>query len=216
MDLSDYVRALPEARKAFLSRLLIAPEPPDFRVHLDGSIKPLFAAQNRVPHPGGRPSGYTAEIARSVCAYMVCLDVGIAPALRHFGISRATAWRWRKSFAFFEYWVAESNAFNKRLRASKLDGVMKLKQVARRRTVTKGCFVSSRRSGFNESMVKSIKPGIRSTARELGVSPSTVIRWSRKYYHDFGAPLDRAFIAAKVDKLKRILKHPGFDKEQSR
>jgi len=198
---------LPEARKAFLYNLLGAPEPPDFREHLDASIQPLFASEERRRHPGGRPSGYSTDIARSICAYMVCLGTGIAPALRHHGISRTTGWRWRNEHAFFDLWVAKANGLNGSLGTFGIGGVMKRYKLSRRGTVSRGCFVSSRSCGFKVSMVKSIMPGIRSTARELGVSPSTVIRWSRKHYHEFGVFLDRIRVDAAVDKIKRKLNH---------
>lgn len=167
---------------------------------LDENIQPLFP--QKLPHPGGRPTKYTPKLAVQIGLLQLMGGFYFSDTLRIVGVSRWSARRWCWRYPLFRELMeliarcrkAWPHSFRRPVlhpRKRRLFGTLPARKTCGRPTL------------YRPEFVQHAKAGYRPTAREIGVSASTVHRWSKKYYDEFGVEIDLARLEEAAAKLER-------------
>lgn len=137
-------------------------------------------------HPGGRPTKYGKAVAIKIGLLQLTDGKTLAEALEICGISYSTVKRWRKRYPLF-------NAMMFTIRKGRLFYPEAFsRRVLTQRKRTEGGTLIRHKSRpmatlYRPEMVQWVQPSIRRTAKALGVSPTTIHRWSNLHYMEFGA-----------------------------
>lgn len=138
-------------------------------------------------HQRGRPNKYSVELLIQFGLLQVVGNPACkqAEALKLCNISRSTMKRWRRQNSAFDELLSIIQSGRKTL--PQLFPKRVLNRCACTRYETKKiCRPMCSRSGFSPCFANQVKSSIRKTAESLGVSPTTVFRWAKDHYREFG------------------------------
>jgi predicted DNA-binding transcriptional regulator AlpA len=159
-----------------------------------------------VNHNGGRPTKFSADLAIKFGLLQVSQGLSMREAMARCSISRWSVWRWGKRYSWFGVFLNTIRETRKRYPMWFCDGVLPHRK--RRLFGTRSWAVKvGRPTKYQPCFAQRVRPSVRQTAASLGVPRSTIHRWAKQHYLDFGVPLHLA--RAKED-IKKIERAAGF------
>jgi hypothetical protein len=157
-------------------------------------------------HSGGRPTKYSASLAVKIGQLQVQHGLSLRETMELCSISRWSVWRWGKRYVWFGVLLNTIREARKRYPSWFCDGVLPHRK--RRLFGTHSWAVKAGRpSKYQPSFARRVRPSVRQTAESLGIPRSTIHRWARQHFLEFGVPLNLA--RAKED-LKKLESAAGF------
>jgi len=203
---------LVSARKGLIEILRkLKAGPPPFSC-LDKNIEPLFP--EKLLHRGGRPTKYTRKLAVRIGLLQLVGGFYLSDALRIVGVSRWSAWRWSRKYPVFGEMIGMIRQCRRRWPERFRGPVLHPRK--RRLFGTRPWEIHrGRPSSYRTEFAQLAKAGTRSTAKAIGVSPSTVHRWSKEYYREFGAKIDLARFKGTVARLQGTAAMMGWSQQRT-
>ena len=180
-----------------------------------------------IPYPstqgrnrGGRPTKCSTSLALRLCLLQLLAGKSEDQALRLCGISLSTLKRWRRRHYYLDGLIVAIRGIQKASPIAARKRVLSRKNRALRETLSARKRAPAgpprdlsrydrtpekSRSLFRPEFASLIAPSFRKTAKALGVSPSTVYRWTKCHVLEFGLPYRICHCEARLKVFKERL-----------
>jgi hypothetical protein len=137
-------------------------------------------------HPGGRPTKYNSTLALYFGLLQINGRLSQAQALLFCGISLASIKRWKKIYPWFGQLIGAIYQGRQDFPHCFSERVLTRHRRKQGGTILERC-PRGTPSKFRSEFRQYVKSSIRKTAKAIGVSPTTVYRWSNEHFLEFGA-----------------------------
>jgi hypothetical protein len=166
----------------------------------------------------GRPPKYSPALALRLCLLQLMAGKSEDQALRLCGISLSTLKRWRRRNYYLDRIIRAIHGIQRdslvaiRKRVLSHGNRASCGTLSARKRAPAGPSrdlfrykreLPKRRSRFRPEFASRIAPSFRKTAKAIGVSPSTVYRWTKSHVLEFGLPYRICHYEARLQVFKK-------------